>query len=137
MDFSQFYRDGGVFMHVITLLTLITGFGLVRRLATIRRTFQDPKEQLVRLQHSGVALPSMIAAIVMVGALGTALGTISVHAAVLTVPPESAFLAASRGHGIAAYTIAWSLLCAVPLTLGHGALRLFEHRLRGLIEKHA
>lgn len=137
MDFGQFYQDGGVFMHVITLLTIITGIGLVRRATTIRRTFRDPNEQLARLRSGGVAFPSLAAAIVMVGTLATGLGWISVQAAVQTVPGDMAFLAASRGYGIAAYPLVWSLLCAVPLTLGHGALRHFEQRLRGLIEKHA
>lgn len=137
MDFGQFYQDGGVFMHVITLLTLIAGGGLLRRAATVRRTFRDPKEQLARLRSGGVAFPSLTAAIVMAGFLATGLGWISVQAAVQMIPPDMAFLAASRGYGIAAHPLVWSLLCAVPLTLGHGALRFFEHRLRGLIEKHA
>ncbi|MEX1368510.1 MAG: hypothetical protein AB1Z98_35605 [Nannocystaceae bacterium] len=137
MDFGEFYRDGGVFMHVITLLTLITGAGLLRRAGTIRRTFRDPNEQLARLRGGGVSVPSMVAATVMTGLLGTALGWISVQAAVQSVSPDVVFLAAARGNAIATYPLVWSLLCAVPLTLGHGVLRHFEHGLRSLIEKHA
>lgn len=136
-DFGQFYQDGGVFMHVITLLTLITTGIMLRRVGTIRRTFRDPSEQLSRLRRGDPVTPALIAAIVLSGALGTSLGWIAVHAALRTVPFEQWPMAASLGLQIASYTIVWSLLCAVPLTLGHGVLRHFEERLRVLVEKHA
>jgi len=136
-DFSQFYQDGGVFMHVVTLFSIISGVLLIRRVGTIRKTFRDPNEQLMRLRRGDVLTPTLICAAVLSGALGTALGWISVFAAVPTVAPEQMHLAAMMGAKIATYTVAWSLLCAVPLTIAHGVLRHFEDRLRVLIEKHA
>ena len=67
-DFSQFYQDGGVFMHVITLLGIIASVMLVRRVSTIRRTFRDPNEQLMRLRRGDVLTPTLICAAVLCGA---------------------------------------------------------------------
>ena len=136
-SFSQFFQDGGVFMHVITLLTLFVGGVMLRRVRTIRQTFRDPKEQLGRLRRGDVLTPSLVAAMVMVGLLGTGLGWIQIQAALQSIPHEQWAMAQSLGGRIAAYPLVWSLLCAVPLTLGHGVLRYFEERLRSLIEKHA
>ncbi|MCX4244996.1 hypothetical protein [Paraliomyxa miuraensis] len=137
MSFGQFYQDGGVFMHVITLLTLFVGGMLVRRIRTIRRTFRDPKEQLGRLRRGDVLTPSLVAAMVMTGLLGTGLGWIDLNMALQTVPSEHWAMAQSLGGRIASYPLVWSLVCAIPLTLGHGTMRYFEERLRALIEKHA
>jgi hypothetical protein len=137
MDFASFYQDGGVFMHVVTLLTAFVAIGMVRRVGTMRRAFRSPTEQLGPLRQAGAAVPSLVAAIVMAGTLGTALGWIEVHAALLTVPRDQWMLAGSLGLRISTYPLVWSLLCAIPLMLGHGAMRHFEQRLRGLIEKHA
>lgn len=136
MDFSQFYQDGGVFMHVITLLSLFAGVRLVGRVVGIRRTFRDPSEQLARLRRGDSLTVALIATIVLVGGLGTALGWTEVHAALQTVPTEMWAMAFSMGAKICAYPLVWALLLAVPLTLGHGVLAHFEGRLRSLVEKH-
>ncbi len=137
MDFGQFYQDGGVFMHVITLLTIITGAGLLRRCGAFRKSVGDSREMLARIGTTGAVAPSMLAAIVMVGMLGTSLGWVSVHSALETIPPEHWQLSSSRGGKIALYPLVWSLLCAIPLTVGHGVVRRFEQRLRSLAETHA
>jgi hypothetical protein len=136
-SFSEFYQHGGVFMHVVTLLSLIVGGVMLRRAGTIRRSFRDPKEQLFHLRRGDVLTPALLATMVMAGVLGTGLGWIEVHAALRTVPAEQWAMAQSMGGQIATYPLVWSLACAVPLTLGHGVLRYFEERLRALIEKHA
>ncbi|MCA9711689.1 MAG: hypothetical protein KDK70_37990 [Myxococcales bacterium] len=136
-SFSEFYQDGGVFMHVITVFAFICCTQLLRRVGTIRRTFRDPGEQLLRLRRGDVLTPTLIVAGLLTGIAGTSLGWIEANAAIRTVPFEHWPMAASRGMQIASYTLVWSLLCAVPLVLGHGVLRHFEERLRVLIEKHA
>lgn len=136
MDFGQFYQDGGVFMHVITLLTIFTGAGLLRRCGAIRGSNRDPREQLAKLSRSGAVAPSMLAAIVLVGVLGTSLGWVSVYGALATIDPEYFDIASARGSRIAMYPLVWSLICAVPLIFTHGILRGFEQRLRGLVEAY-
>lgn len=137
MSFGEFYQSGGVFMHVITLLSFFVGGVMLRRAGTIRRSFRDPKEQLGRLRRGDVLTPALLASMVMVGVLGTGLGWIELNAALQTIPAEHWARAQSLGGRIAAYPLVWSLVCAVPLTLGHGVVRYFEERLRALIEKHS
>lgn len=137
MDFGQFYQEGGVFMHVITLLSLIVIGVMLRRMRTIQRTFRDPKEQLARLRRGDVLTPALLASMVMAGVLGTALGWIQINEALQTIPLERWEMARALGERIAINPLVWALSCAVPLTLGHGVVRVLEERLRGLVEKHA
>lgn len=137
MSFVQFYQDGGVFMHVITLFALVCAGLLVRRTGTIRRAFRDPHQQLMRLRRGDVLTPTLVVACLLAGAAGTGLGWQSVNAALRTIPYEQWPMAASLGLQITTYPLVWALLCAIPLVLGHGVLRHFEHRLRVLIERHA
>jgi len=136
-DFPEFYQHGGVFMHVLTLLGIATSVLLVRRIGGIRRTFRDPSEQVARLRRREVLTPTFICAMLLCGVLGTSMGLISVTALVPTVDPSRIIAAMMMGGSIALYPLVWSLLLAVPLTIGHGVLRHFEERLRVLIEKHA
>jgi hypothetical protein len=137
MEFAEFYQHGGVFMHAVTLLSIIVAARLLSRVAGIRRTFRDPGRSLARLRQGDPLTPALVASVALVGALGTALGFIEVQAALRTVPIEQWPMANSMGSQIALYTLVWGLLCAIPLTLGHGVLAFFEHRLRALVEKHA
>jgi hypothetical protein len=137
MEFAQFYQEGGVLMHAVTLLSLIAGVRLLRRASGIRRTFRDPASQRARLRRGDPLTPALVAAVVLVGALGTVSGWVDVHAALRTVPTDQWAMAFSFGSQIAAYPLLWGLLCAVPLTLGHGVLALIEARLRGLVDARA
>jgi hypothetical protein len=137
MEFSQFYQEGGIFMHVVTLLSLVTGARLLRRAGGIRRTFRDPAAERSRLRWGDPLTPALVATVVLAGMLGTVSGFGEVHAALLTVPPEVYAMAQSRGSQIALYPLSYALMLAIPLTLGHGLLAYFEARLRGLIDEQA
>lgn len=135
MDFAQFYQEGGFFMHVVTLLSLVAGGRLLRRAGGIRRTFRDPASQRSRLRWGDPLTPALVACVVLAGMLGTVTGFSDVHAALLTVPPELMAMAESRGSQIAGYPLTWGLMMAIPLTLAHGVLAYLETRLRGLVDK--
>lgn len=137
MEFAQFYQEGGLFMHVVTLLSLVTGARLLRRGGGIRRMFRDPLSQRARLRWGDPLTPALVAAVVLAGMLGSVLGFAEVHAALQTVPPELRALAQSRGSQIAVIPLVWALMIAIPLTLGHGVLAYLEVRLRGLVDKSA
>jgi Na+/glutamate symporter len=137
MEFAQFYQEGGVFMHAVTLLSLFVGVRLLGRVSGLRRTFRDPRQRLARLRQRDPLTIALLAAIVLAGGLGAALGWTDVHAALRTIPTEQWALAFSVGSQIAVYPLVWGLLCAEPLTLGHGVLAHFEQRLQLLIEEHA
>lgn len=137
MDFTQFYQDGGFFMHVVTLLSLLAGARLLRRASGIRRTFRDPASQRSRLRWGDPLTPALVACVVLASMLGTVGGFIDVHGALLTVPPELQAIAESRGSQIAMYPLMWGLMVAIPLTLAHGVLAYLEARLRGIVDKQA
>lgn len=134
MEFSQFYQDGGVLMHVVTLLSLVVGVRLFGRGAGIRRMFRDPKAQLPRLRRGDALTPALLAASVLTGLLGTVSGWVDVHTALQTVPEELWGRAFSMGSQIAVYPLQWALMCAIPLTLVHGVMGYLEARLVGLVD---
>jgi len=137
MEFAQFYQEGGVLMHVVTILSLIAGARLLSRAAGIRRMFRDPKAELPRLRRGDPLTPALVTAVVLAGMFGSVSGWIEVHAALQTVPQDQWLMAFSLGSQIAAYPAMWGLMCAVPLVLVHGVLAYLEGRLQGLVEKHA
>lgn len=137
MELSQFYQAGGLFMHVVTLLSFVAGARLVRRAGGIRRTFRAPTAERSRLRWGDPLTPALVATLVLAGMLGAVSGFSEVHAALQTVPPELQAAAESRGSQIAVIPLEWALMLAIPLTLGHGVLAYLEARLRGLIDKQA
>lgn len=132
-NFAQFYQQGGVFMHLITLLAL-TSTGLlasraVRLRGLVRRvTAGKPPPPP---EHEGLILGLMVAA-GLAGALGATFGLIETGAALRSVPPEHQVMALSRALPIALSPFAWSLLLVIPLVLGRGVVGAVEARLRRL-----
>ncbi len=137
MDIAQLYQDGGVLMHVVTLLSLVTGARLLGRMAGIRRMFRNPTAQLPRLRQGDPLTPALIATVVLAGMFGAVSGWTEVHAALQTVPEDLWPRAFSMGSQIAVYPVQWALMCAIPLTLAHGVLGYLETRLLGLVDKKA
>lgn len=137
MEFAQFYQEGGMFMHVVTLLSLVAGGRLLHRASGIRRTFRDPKAERSRLRWGDPLTPALVACMVLTGMLGAVLGLGEVQAALLTIPPELYAMAEARGSQIAMHPLTWALVVAIPLTLAHGVLAYLEARLHGLIDKQA
>ncbi|MCH9683569.1 MAG: hypothetical protein K0V04_19175 [Deltaproteobacteria bacterium] len=132
MSFTTFYQDGGVFMHVITLLSGIVATVMVRRLGAIHRSFHDPNQRGPRFPHRDVLSPALILAILFTGLLGSAMGWLELSAALRTVPVDQWPLAVTMGMQVASYTFVWALLCVVPMTIGHGVIGHLETRLRRL-----
>ena len=137
MEFSQFYQEGGMYMHLVSLLSLAAGPRLVLRAGGIRRTFRDPKGERSRLRWGDPLTPALVACTVIAGMLGAVFGFVDVQAALLTVPPEVYAIAEARGSQIAVYPLSWALMLALPLTLAHGVLAYCETRLRGIIDRQA
>jgi hypothetical protein len=135
MEFAQFYQEGGVLMHLVTILSLIAGARLFARMAGIRRMFRDPKSQLPVLRRGDALTPALVAAVVLSGALGAVSGWVDVHMALQTVPEEMWTRAFSMGSQIAVYPLLWGLTCAVPLVLTHGVLAYLEGRLQGFVDE--
>ena len=106
----DFFRAGGVFMVLVTLLGL-TGLALAAaQLALVRR-----------LDLAGVAV-GMVAATLLAGATGSLIGWIHVFAAVAAVAPDQKLLllgaGLSEGLTPTLYALGWVLLALLPLALG-------------------
>ncbi|MEM6296809.1 MAG: hypothetical protein AAGA54_36420 [Myxococcota bacterium] len=132
-NFLQFYQQGGVFMHLITLFTLaatvliaMQGLGL-RDLA--RATLQGT--QPPASATDGLTRGLMVAA-VLIGVLGTMFGLMEIAGALQTVPEAARGNALLRALPIALTTMTWSLMCIIPLVLARAALHSAEVRLRRL-----
>ncbi len=136
MDFVQFYQHGGVFMHVITLITVVAIVTLARRMGAVRRGLRAPAPPPAWRPATG-ATPTLVAATVMLGVLGVAMGWVEMMKALQTVPAESWAAALVRSLDIVSYPLVWSLMCATPVLLAHAVVRHHEDRLRGRLEHHA
>lgn len=125
MDFSQFYQQGGPFMHFISLVAIAVAVSLARRVLAARRTLNDP-EAALHLQPN--VTPWLIACGIMIGLLGSCMGLMEVSAALRTISPDQWTNAALRGAPIAMFATQWALITLTPATLAHAVLRHFEHR---------
>lgn len=132
-DFPEFYQQGGVFMHLITLLSLASAGLLARSAVGIRG--------LVHRVTAGKPAPAapddrltlaFIVGALMFGTLGTTFGFIETCAALRTVPPEHHMMALMRAVPITLTPLAWSLLLAAPLVIGRAVVGTIDARLRAL-----
>ncbi len=115
-DFSQFYQDGGIFMHAVTL-TLIGALVSIGLHITSRPRSDRHLNFATGLSRAGL----------LFGGLGTVMGLIDLFAALGTIPELSMWPGAlSRATPIALYPLSWALLCAAPVIAAVCVLR-FRH----------
>lgn len=113
---EQMYQDGGIIMHVITVLSAFAVVLLVRAGAWARRGVA---------RRSPGAVLHLVVAVVFAGVFGVVEGFQQVFAALSTVPPEHQARAMARGASIAVIPLGWAMVCATVLVLWHG---LVHHR---------
>ena len=106
-NFMEFYQNGGVFMHVISLgatvaLTSVLLYGRSRRMGVDKPGHLSLADRL-----AGVC--------VAIGALGAVFGFIEMCYVLSIIEPEAFRRAAARASGIVVVPVAWSLMCAVPI----------------------
>jgi len=126
-EFGEFYARGGVFMHLVSLLSLVAAGMLASRAARLRG--------LVKRVASSGPLPdeglfsALVVAALMMGVLGTTVGAMEVCLALRTIPPEQHGAAVVRAIPIALSPLAWTLILGAPLLLGRGVVGAIEARL--------
>ena len=136
MSFSEFYQHGGLFMHAISLTAIAAVAGIALRARAVRRFLNRPVEERGNGATLGsTAAPWVVAAMLVFGALGSAMGWVELMAAVQTVPGDQKLLAFMRGGQIMIYPLAWSLMIAAPILLCHAVLGRFEHRVRAALQR--
>jgi hypothetical protein len=114
-DFLEFYLNGGVFNHFVTIGLAIAASSLVFH----ARAQGEGMARWLRLADR--ALLGCIA----VGLLGTLMGIIDASAALATIPADQFLAAGARAAGIAVVPLAWALLGAIPLGI---AVAIRDHR---------
>lgn len=122
-DFAQFYQQGGVFMHAVTLLALACGGALAAY--TIQRRTHSPSSDV-----SNGLIRGLLRATLLFGAVGTTFGFMDMFAAVATVPPPQQIAVVFRALPLVLTPIAWALMLVAPLTLVRTVLTAVRHRPR-------
>jgi hypothetical protein len=114
MDVSQFYQDGGAWMHTITLLTVVAAGAIVGQTL-----------QLWRLGAGGGTMspsrfvPRVTATVLLVGALATLDGFSQAASALLTVSAQDYGPVGLRGAQYALIPGQFALACAALLMLAY------------------
>ena len=116
-DFLQFYSNGGVFMHVITLAAgaAVTALILNRRGRELGQAADDQ-----RLLGLADRLAWLCLAL---GMLGSLFGCFDFFMALQFVPAEEFTKASLRGLGIIPVTTAWALMVGIPIWAAAGVQR--------------
>lgn len=132
-NFGQFYQQGGVFMHLVTLLSLAAA-GMLAARAVRLRTLAN---RVLSAKPVGAAgdlglVTALTVAALLCGVLGATFGLMETAGALQTIDGAMRPDALLRALPIAASPFAWALMLAVPLVLGRGVVVAVETRLRNL-----
>lgn len=111
MDFEHAYRDGGLFMHVITVLGAITTGALLRgvverRIATARRVVPPAP---------GTMVPRLCLVILLAGVLALVDGGMQTMAALNTISMDQWPAAFARATAIVLIPFGWALSIATTI----------------------
>ena len=104
--FSEFYQNGGVLMHAITLCAAISMAAVLLHGRSRRLGSDDTKLLSLSERMAGLALA--------IGVLGTLFGVVEMCAALATIEGDMVSLALRAGQ-IVPITLEWGLMCAIPL----------------------
>ena len=123
-NFMEFYQNGGVFMHVISL-------GATAALTSVLLYGRSRRAGVDKPGHLGLA-DRLAGVCVAIGVLGVVFGFIEMCYALSFVQVEDQFrAAAARAGGIVVVPVAWSLMCAIPIWIAtsvHRARAAFTKR---------
>lgn len=132
-DFGVFYQQGGVFMHLVTLLSLAAAGMLATRAVGLRALAK--RVLAARPAGGGEDLglvTGLTVAALMCGVLGATFGFMEVASALRTIDPAQHDAALLRALPIALTPFAWALMLGTPLVLGRAVVATVEGRLRRL-----
>jgi biopolymer transport protein ExbB/TolQ len=115
-DFSQFYRDGGLFMHFITVAATF-GIAYTIRSARLARRMDTPARRAHFARSMDLAEGCIGIALAM-GVLGSLFGLIDTTAAIQSVESDQLLKTIMRGISISSYTTTFALMVGIPLAFG-------------------
>lgn len=105
MDFAQFYQEGGVFMHPIFLLGLVS-------------CAAGPLALLIRARAMSITAIVVGLLCLAIGLAGYLLGMVEVHSALQTVARDQYEMARERGTEIAMVPLYFGAAASAPGVLG-------------------
>ena len=109
----QFYLQGGLFMHFVTLSAIAAAFYTLRSRQLLRGALDtDARKELGRTMELASGYVGLGLAM---GLLGTFFGVIETAAAVQSAPTEELAKATMRGLSISLTTLTFATMLAIPL----------------------
>ncbi|EDM81434.1 hypothetical protein PPSIR1_39625 [Plesiocystis pacifica SIR-1] len=115
-DFVQFYTNGGLFMHIITLTIGAAVAMLVYESALKRQDSKEGEPQGDEAPSPYLHLADRLAWIAVgLGVVGSLFGFFDMCAALQSIDPELRVDATLRASGIVPTTLAWGLMTALPV----------------------
>ena len=132
-EFGQFYQQGGVFMHLVTLLSLAAA-GILATHAVRLRTLA---KRVLAAKPAGESVDfglvgGLTLAAIMSGVLGATFGFMELAGALRTIPAAQHDAALLRALPLAVTPFAWALMLGTPLVLGRAVVSSIDNRLRRL-----
>ena len=112
-SFAQFYQDGGLFMHVVSLTALASTFFVAKSALMVRKS--EPRAVEPRIDPT-LRLATHLAWLTLpIGLLGTMFGMMEVAGALLRAPEPVALKHIAQGLAISLNTSAWATMVAISL----------------------
>lgn len=115
-DFVEFYKNGGIFNH---LVTVGLGMAVAALVFHARARKHEPERAAAWLTLCDRTLLTCIG----LGLLGVLFGTFDASAVLLTLPPEKVLEPALRVLGLLGIPLTWALLGTFPLWIVSTVLR--------------
>lgn len=110
MSFTEFYRDGGVFMHQILLCGVVAGVFVFKGLRRVKRgAHRDDALRSFELASG------LVGGGLLFGLLGMTFGVTELCAALRTIPTEQWPNALARATPITTYPLSFSVMIAAPV----------------------
>lgn len=132
MEFASFYETGGLYMHPITLFSIIAAAMIVRRGHALYKIVagRGSASELTTLRRDDTVTRGLLLIAVAIGVLGMLTGVMEAGIALTTVPAEQQWPAFVRVIAILPTPGIWALTCTLPLMLAHTVLQHLGTRLR-------
>lgn len=105
--FSEFYAQGGLFMHAVALTSITSGVQCIRAFVTTKTA----GSARALLESARGYMKSSLG----FGALGTLFGLHDVAAAIQSAPADQLAKALLKGTGLALTSTSFAFICVVPL----------------------
>lgn len=128
-SFPRFYAEGGLFMHLTTLLAVAALFYTLKGAAILQWADRNRGNELFVVTTQFAT--RLLALCLAVSAFGTLIGCLQVCHLVMQAPPNQFAYAMAKGLGIACHTVVWGLALSIPTALANALIR-YRYAIKGM-----